>query len=121
MFYRTETELLRTKNSVQGCHRDFQGHKSFCHLNLRNSLTLSLRNLHIGDFPDFFSFRHFWASSSYFQILRVTSLNSALNSRLKKPSFCRLNVLVCCCAANQYSKITFIFSKILKYSAESKG
>ena len=44
-------------------------------------LTRSLRNTHIRVFPDFFSYRHFLVSSSYFQTLRVTSLNSALNSR----------------------------------------
>ena len=34
---------------------------------------------------------------------------------------CCLSVLVCCCAANHYSEIAVIFSKILKNSARSKG
>ena len=38
--------------------------------------TLSLRKTHIHVFPDYFSFRHFLASSSYFQTLRVSSLSS---------------------------------------------
>ena len=42
----------------------------------RNStcqLTLSLRKTHIRVFPDYFSFRHFLASSSYFQTLSILS------------------------------------------------
>ena len=45
----------------------------------RNStcqLTLSLRKTHISVFPDYFSFRHFLACSSYFQTLRLSSLSS---------------------------------------------
>ena len=53
--------------------------------------------------------------------LRVSSLDYALNFMQNKPNFCRLNVLACCCAANQYSEITFTFSKILKHSVVSKG
>ena len=56
-----------------------------------------------------------------FRKKRLNSLSSALNSTWKKPSFCRVSVLVCCCAANQYRKIAWIFSKIFKNSARSKG
>ena len=31
-----------------------------------------------------------------------------------QPDFCRLSVLVCCCAANQYSKVGCIFQKFEK-------
>ena len=47
----------------------------------RNStcqLTLSLRKTHIRVFPDYFSFGHFLASSSYFQTLRLSSFSSLL-------------------------------------------
>ena len=39
----------------------------------------------------------------------------------KNPTFCRLSVLVCCCAANQYKQIACIFSKFLKDSPSFKG
>ena len=82
------------------------------------SLTLSFRTTPIGVFPDYFSFSHFLASSCCFY--KKSSLNSALNFTENMPNFCRLSVIVCCCASNQYSVIGFIFSKVLKNSARSK-
>ena len=46
----------------------------------------------------YLSFRRFLASSSYLQIVRLSSINSVLNFWQNKPNFCRLNALVCCCA-----------------------
>ena len=68
--------------------------------NMTCLLTLRLRNTNIWIFPDYFSFGHFLASSC-FQTLRLRSFNSALHFGQNKSRFCRLNVLVCCCAANQ--------------------
>ena len=52
---------------------------------------------------------------------RLISLNSALNFTSNKPFFCRLSVLVHCCAGNQYSEITLFFSKFLRDRGHSKG
>ena len=73
-------------------------------------LTLSLRKTHICVFPDYLSFCQFLATSCYFQKLRLRSLNSLILGKTSQ-TFCRLNVLVCYCAANQYNKTACIFSK----------
>ena len=85
------------------------------------SLTLRPRTPHICGFLDCFSFSRFSAISSCFQNLRLSSLNSELNFGQNKSNLCGQDVLVCCCAANQYSEIGCNFSKILKNNACSKG
>lgn len=80
-----------------------------------NCLTPNLRKTDICAFLHYFSFTHFLVTSCYFQ-KKKSSLNSALNFRLKKLNFCSLNVLACCCEANENSKIASIFSKIVKGS-----
>ena len=52
---------------------------------------------------------------------RFPSLKSALDFAWSKLFFCCISVLVCCCAAHQYSEIAHIFSKFLKNSVHSKG
>ena len=90
---------------------------------LRNFLTCLLtlipRMPHIGGFLDSFSFTHFWATSCCFYNLRLSPLKSEV--WIKEVKNCSLDVLVCCCAANQYWEIDCVFSKILKNSARSKG
>ena len=76
---------------------------------------------HICGFLDCFSFSHFLATSCRFQNVIPSSLNFELNFGQNKSNFCRLHVLVCCCAANQYRKIGCVFSKILKNSVRFKG
>ena len=66
-------------------------------------LSVWSRMPHICDSLDCFSLRHFLATSCCFENFRLSSLNSALNFGSNKSFFCRLDVLVCCCAANQYS------------------
>ena len=84
-------------------------------------LTLRLRSMPVSVLPDYFSFSHFFLKTSCcFYKLRLSSFNSALNSRQNKSHFCHLNVLVCCCTANQYSKIACFFSKALKNNSCSK-
>ena len=61
-----------------------------------------------------FSFSHFLATSCRFSKLRLSLFNFALIFGKNKSNFCRLDALVCCCAANQYSEIACVFSKILK-------
>ena len=70
-------------------------------------LILSLRKAHLYIFPDYFSFSHFRDLIPV--TFRLRALNSAPNIRLKNPMFRHLYVMVCCCAANQYSEIAFIF------------
>ena len=48
-------------------------------------------------------------------------MHSTLNFVQKEPYFWRLAVLVCCCAANQYSEIAGIFLEISNQRALSKG
>ena len=56
-------------------------------------LTLSLRKTHICVFLDYFNLAIFGALPVAF---------SSLDSKLNKPDFFRLNILVSFCAANQY-------------------
>ena len=64
-------------------------------------LTPCLRNTHMCIFRDYFSFRRFLASSSFFWTLRLSSLNSTLSN------FSRVNVLVCCCKPVQRNYLQF--------------
>ena len=52
---------------------------------------------------------------------RLNSLKSALIFASNRQLFCRLSVLVSCCAANLYSEIACPFSILLKNSARTKG
>ena len=74
-------------------------------------LTLILRTTPVGVLKDYFSFSHGLATSCYLYMRRLISLKSALNFQSKKLIFS------VCCAANQYSEIAYIFSKVLKNSA----
>ena len=60
-------------------------------------------------------------ASSHICLQHQSIWNHRWHSFWNNPNFYSLNVLVCCCAANQYSKITFVFSKILRHRTESKG
>ena len=84
-------------------------------------LTLSLRTTPFSGFKDYFCFSHVLATSSSFQKNGQGLLDSALNFKKSKPQFCVISVLVCCCAANQYSEIGRIFKNLLENSARSKG
>ena len=84
--------------------------------NLRCLLTFNLRKTYICVAPDYFHFSIFWVFPS-----RASPLSSALNFGKIKSKFCQLIVLVCCCTANQYSKITLVFSKMLKQCALYKS
>ena len=83
-------------------------------LNKYSFLTLSLRTTPFGGFPDYFRFRHFWSTSSFFQKKRPNPLDSGLNFTHKQPYFCCLSVLICCCAANQYNEIGGFFKSFRK-------
>ena len=74
------------------------------------SLTLSLQTTPFGGFSDYFGFSHFLAISCSFQ--RKRPLDSALSVLLLS-----LSVLLCCCAANQYSQIGSIFKNLLENCA----
>ena len=78
----------------------------FCY---QQNLTISLQMTPIGVFLDYFSFSHFLATFCCLYKKRLSSLKSALNFASKKPIFCRLSVLVCGCAANQYIKLASTF------------
>ena len=88
---------------------------------LPSLLTLSLRTTPICVFPDYFSLSNFLASSCCLYKKRLSSLKFALNLASIRSVFGHLSILVCCCEANQSSKIIRIFSQFLKTSAHSKG
>ena len=68
-----------------------------------------------------FSFGQFLAISCRFKNLKLSSLNFALNFRENNQNFCPLDVLVCCCAANQYSEFVCVFFKYFKKQCTLQG
>ena len=88
---------------------------------LLSLLILSIWTTPIGVFPDYFSLSNVLASSCCLYKKRLSSLKFALNLASIRSVFGHLSVLVCCCEANQSSKIIRIFSQFLKTSAHSKG
>ena len=79
-----------------------------CTLNLRGWIT------QICDFKLAFNFFKFWTTSSSFQKLGVSPSNYELNCVENPAYFFRGNVLVCCWAKKQCSKIATLFWKIRK-------
>ena len=84
----------------------------FCWFMTR-SLTLRLRKRYVYIFRALFAF----SVLSYFLFLiEARNIHLALHLIVKEtsPFFWRLNLLFCCCAANQYCEITGTFSKIFE-------
>ena len=98
-------KLKITMNKVKMKKLDF---RYFCRFGTR-ALTLRPRNTYIYVFRALFGFCNFQATCCEFSKLGVTYLDSKLNFESIEQVFWRLNVLVCCCAASQYSEITCIF------------
>ena len=66
-------------------------------------------------------FCNFQAVFRGFGKLRIRSINFTLNFEKVECNFWRLNVLVFCCRANQYSEITSIFFEVSNRKPRSKG
>ena len=79
---------------------------------LTSLLTLRRRLPHTWCFMNYFSFSELFTIFCPSWNIRPSPLHSGLHSKLSRWNFCRLDALVCCCAANQYSEIGSHFSKI---------
>ena len=84
-------------------------------------LTLNFRKKHICVFPGCFNSNHFFGYFLLLLEIKTKFIKFCTKFYVKQVNFCRLHVLVCCCAANQYSEIASIFSKNLKNRARSRG
>ena len=84
------------------------GFRYFC-IFVTSDLTLRPQNMYIYDFRALFDFWKFSVTSCDFWKLGASPLNSTLNFEEIGRDLWALNVLVCCYAANQYSKNISIF------------
>ena len=108
--------FLRLKTTMNQVKTKNLGFRYFCRFGTR-SLTLRLRNTYVNVFRALFGFCNFQVTCCGFRKIGVSSLNSKLNSKSIEQVFWRVNVLVCCYAANQDSEITDIF---LRFQTEER-
>ena len=92
--------FLRLKVTMNQVKTKTLGFRYFCRFVTR-ALARRLGNTYIYVFRALFGFCNFQATSCEFWKLGVSSLISTLNFEYIERHFWRLNVLVCCCAANQ--------------------
>ena len=77
-------------------------------------LSLIWRTPHICGFLNCFILSHLLPTSCLFWNVWRSSCNYRLNFEENRSNFCRLDVVVCCWAGNQYSNVGCNFSKFLK-------
>ena len=104
--YTLASELTTNENVMKWLCFEFLFGILTCILSFRRRIT------QIYIFKVLFDFFNIWATSCGFQKLELSLSKYALSFNSNEPYFCCLNVLVCCCAANQQSKYTSLFPKI---------